>query len=102
MYREITGQTGRLVLGYDVLTEFDGWRAVANWSGEPGAEDTRPGARLMVVRHKPDDLNWSLRKDGDLKVELDLGERGTYSGAAVILFEEPTLTIDIVGALEAQ
>lgn len=100
MFGHITGLTGRLVQGYDVLTEFDGWTAVAHYSGAREAIDTRPGGVLSVQRHEPDELYWPPSEGADLKVELDIG-RGVHVGDARIRFLEP-LTIDILGQLDPQ
>lgn len=96
----LKGRTGRLVRGYDVLTEFHGWEAIGNWDGTVDAVDRRPGAMLNVDAHQPDELTWPLRTNGELSVELDMGNR-EFHGPARILIEAPLLTIEITGELES-
>jgi hypothetical protein len=100
MFGTVTGVYGRLVAGYDVLTEFHGWVATAHYSGSQDAVDRRPGGRLSVTAHQPDELYWPPGEDETLKVELDIG-RTVYVSAAQILTEAP-LTIEILGPLDPQ
>lgn len=100
MFGSIKGVRGRLVAGYDVLTEFDGWVASAHYSGAQDAVDRRPGGRLSVTRHQPDELYWPPWEGASLKVELDIG-KVVYVSEAAILSESP-LTIEILGPLDPQ
>jgi hypothetical protein len=100
MFGTVTGIYGRLVAGYDVLTEFQGWVASAYYSGAQDAIDKRPGGRLSVTAHQPDELYWPPLEGAALRVELDIG-RAVYVSDAQILTEAP-LTIEILGPLDPQ
>lgn len=101
MFKTVRGQDGRLLRGYDVLTDFDGWVAIPYYTGDRDCEDTRAGATLNVDRHYPDIVAWGYRTMGSLRIELDIG-KNVYAGEARILSDEPLLTIEIPGALERQ